>query len=215
MLGCRRFKQTGSPTMGWTQRLVGSALLCVATIGCFGPDSAYHWSECQDPVAILDVSGDVTGFVTCSDGSMNRVVTVDINLSPYEEELVENPDSCGWGYSGCTTHEDCGPSSGSFCVLSQDGEYSYCECRTLCANDDECGENSACFPPELGVDWAAYPRCHNIRCRIGSDCDSGECGVSYHYDDGVRLSLFCRAESDQCRVDSDCEVGQCIEGGCT
>ena len=190
--------------------LVGLGLL----IGCPDNDGNEGQAGCVEPDAILTASGEITGFVRCADGSINRVVVSDFDLAPYEQELIENPDSCGWGEDHCATHEDCDPETHSFCVHDQDGDYTSCGCRTPCSSDEECGEGRACFPPELELDWASYPRCHEKQCSTNDDCESGECGVSFFWDEIVVMELFCRSQADDCRVDSDCEHGGCELGRC-
>lgn len=178
------------------------------------------WRPCFHPEPIMTTDGWPSGFVRCDDGSFNKVATVGYSPLPYEAELLANPDSCPAGYgSDCSNHDDCDQAGHEYCIHSGEGDFPGCRCLSLCSQQEDCYADQQCLPPELGLDWAVYPRCNeswgnNENCETGSGCETGECGLSFEWDEGVLIGTFCRSFTDECRLDEHCEYGPCRHGQC-
>jgi hypothetical protein len=189
--------------------------LLLLTSGCGGPPSTdapppalvpdfEELVGCLAPEPTLTAGGLPTGFVRCSDGSINRVEAGhSYDLDSYEGFV----DAClgdGPEYEQCLTDDDCDMLTHGRCV-GVDLYYAWtCSCSYLCGSDADCN-GWACVPGELLPHrWST---CGSAFCETNADCPSGECGLSLTGDYAYRQPLLaCRSSEDECRTDADCRA---------
>jgi hypothetical protein len=153
---------------------------------------------CVTPVPILTKTGWPSGFVTCADGSVDRVAVVPVAISDYPEPY----NACVSEHEPeCTHDSDCTARAYGHCIGLHSMVY-YCSCDYLCSTDEDCG-GGACVPAELqSKGRMSRPQCGTAQCSTGADCPSGECGLAHE------SVLACRTPADQCRHDAHCRTAE-------
>jgi hypothetical protein len=172
-----------------------------------------------------------TGFVICSDGSVNRLFPTTGWLRPETNVPANQPLTWG-GQHTCTQDADCADGPHGSCY----GLPSYLDvaqsCIYGCDGDDDCQAGEACLPPTAG--WFGYnpqPRsyvegspihgrglCVQAECHSADDCESGECGFRWeHLGCGTNgyYHMLCRTAQDSCRTNRTCQVSYSVWGGTT
>ncbi|MBX2800604.1 MAG: hypothetical protein KTR31_23190 [Myxococcales bacterium] len=167
-------------------------------------DSGTPWEDidCWTPVTVRQRP---TGYVQCSDGSINRESVREAVGSD-----VLNP-TCNLtnvtGVVECREDADCGDLGIGHCFMQTDKAVRSCLCEYPCQTDEDCGDGFACMQRFTG---ATVSTCEPVECRTNDDCASGECGRMRMGDDSCMfapVTLVCREHSDGCRSDSDCGPG--------
>jgi hypothetical protein len=183
-------------------RTTAAGLVASALAGCgepAGEPAVPGFQPCVGPVPILDGVGQPTGFVRCTDGSVDRVGSWTGDPETYTGAFGD-PSRFSDEYE-CNEDADCGGLPVRCVVHRSCKNYDYPGCEVVCGSDTDCLDGEVCVPPELG--GARWPTCERVGdCRTGTDCASGECGAYIVHDEGV--GLFCRSATDTCRSDEDC-----------
>ena len=189
----------------WVFAVLGAS---VGLAGCPpDPPPEVGLTPCTNPDPILQIDGETTGYVQCSDGSVNR--TEGPVLAPPQPPPACPADEVDVGAcDGCSPDAHCFPQATVF----PNG----CACTVLCTTDDDCAADEACLPIEASaLQTRPWHQCAPARCRSSADCDSGECGL-VALDEGMCGSRLvdhaCRTPTDACRVDADCpgQVQTCV-----
>ncbi len=175
-----------------------------------GGGTATNQTVCKDPKPLLQPSGADTGFVVCSDGSVNRMkpatcgVTVQTTCAGTETtlECTTNADCTALPNGSCLTYSVPGPG------FTDTG----CACSYECSSDSGCNSGEACACAGVGLNGVPYEGSYCIPsgdCQGPEDCPSGECGYS-QYENGcyTERRLACRSAADECRTGADCMNGQ-------
>ncbi|MCB9780702.1 MAG: ferritin-like domain-containing protein [Alphaproteobacteria bacterium] len=199
--------------------LLPSFLLALGLVGCFekkddeddgdsGGSTSTTDLGCAGGTAILGPDGVNTGYVTCPDGSVDRVSAESMDPThalPACEGTEEVRD--------CETDADCTDGENGTCVSAVESYYYYdgygpsttCGCVYSCKSDADCGAGKACLPVAAAGHAIDHNRCVDAACTTGADCASGACGVStYHDGCGWDIQLTCRTGSDLCRSSDEC-----------
>jgi hypothetical protein len=195
-------------------------------------------SDCTNPMPILGEGTDV-GIFRCAEGYLHRQEAKTCPSVWPRPGTVEWPDAglggeggaLGYTTSGsdCSTDAEC-PEHATCTVIQTNFVEPICGppsgyeppvvvpnysrvCRTGCAEDSDCGENSVCVcGPEIGE---CYPVNGIAGCQDDSDCEAGFLclynGVTptpvgtYPF---TSTSFACQLPGDDCDSDADCPSGQ-------
>ncbi|MFO0587486.1 MAG: hypothetical protein U0441_08100 [Polyangiaceae bacterium] len=159
---------------------------------------------CMNTEPILQPDGSPSGYVKCSDGSVNRVAAVAC--------VLQNKDTCKGDESfyECHTGADCMGGSNGVCVHEfSEGLTASCRCVYACETDDDCagGNTCVCAGVSTKEGYTENPFCtKGSDCHAPADCASGECGFGeWNINCNRDAHTFCREGDDQCRVDDDCK----------
>lgn len=170
------------------------------------------------PILVL---GRNTGFVTCPDGTVNRLFDSSGWLLPDTENPPNAPSWYGFTHA-CTSDAECSARPNGACVPISNGYEGVQRCIWGCDSDQDCITGELCRPPGVGKDEYGRARsfvagspdrgrgqCIAASCRSSSDCASGECGYSWTLGSCNIGSerLACRSEAnDSCRTGAECEA---------
>jgi hypothetical protein len=169
-----------------------------ATGGSAGSSSAV----CSGATPILQPNGADSGYVKCSDGSINRVAAATC--------AVVLKDTCKGDemFFECKTGADCVAQPNGSC-LTFSTDTTGCSCHYQCKGDSECGPGQACVCAGVGDPEKSFCTSAAGDCAKPGDCPSGECGYAT-FDDGCSTHhyLYCRDQADICRVDGQCAANE-------
>jgi hypothetical protein len=159
-----------------------------------GKPVTHPLAKCANPKA-LKIQGKDSGYVTCDDGSVDRVKAVACDTSA--PACVGNED-----FQNCTTDADC--SGNQHCAHNEGGDGGGCDCVSPCATDADCNDTEVCLCAGL-PGGSTYSTCLAADCHLGGDCDSGECGLNVAQGCTADAQISCRdLQHDDCRSDSNC-----------
>jgi hypothetical protein len=166
---------------------------------------------CEGAQALLQPSGEDTGFAQCPDGTIHRVAQATCDTSVPACKGDE-------GVILCASDADCADLPNGRCarypVSDLGGETFYCGCAYPCATDADCtAPGSVCLCQGVTTQNVPWAVCTNpSTCQSGDDCPSGECGLSTYFDGcSYDHTLACRAADDVCRLSTQCDPGvQCV-----
>lgn len=171
---------------------------CVSAPGNGDATSTTDPAGCADAQP-LSFNGKPSGFVSCADGSMDRV-----SAETFDPTIPD--DRCN-GHEreySCRQDSDCSDHPHGACLDRYRDQYSdvkVCSCAYACASDADCAAGYICMPPV----YRFYPAedfayCVPAGCSTGADCASGECGAGFD----CSAVITCRDPADGCRVSADC-----------
>jgi hypothetical protein len=178
-------------------------------------DTAGSDPDCQDPVSLLLNSGEPSGYEQCADGAVNRVSAENFGRD-WDVDACRGDE----GDFSCRADEDCTARPNGICasqlnIWDTGVDPSYCGCVYPCESDNDCKENEACHPPEVGDETTPWPECVGANCRTNDDCESGECGYGEHHNGCYwQQELVCHSDNDTCHANGECEPSdQCYPSG--
>ncbi len=181
--------------------------LVALIVGCEGTevDSALPASilGCDEPRVILDQRDELSGYVRCDDGAINRTEAVDVDVELYTDGMLSCPESKA-GQFACSSDDDCTARPNGRCTTFWTGCMDVCDCVYLCGSDDDCGDDEICLSPDASA--FSYPECIPATCSVDADCPSGECGVASARDGDHRTAAArCRSDADECHGEDECD----------
>jgi hypothetical protein len=168
--------------------------------------------EGAEPIMQTGARDRPTGYVRCSDGSIQRMDSVSCaDPSPAGAACPEGREG------GCAVDEDCTDGDYGRCVLQNIGgllDGGWCGCTYGCADDADCGDDRvcACGGADEGTEYPAGSRCIPAQCELPEDCATGRCALG-SADDGCSISFktACTTPQDTCVSDDDCpNYGTCF-----
>jgi hypothetical protein len=147
-----------------------------------------------------------TGYVRCSDGSIQRVDddAECADPSPGGTACPEASDG------GCRVDADCTDRAHGRCVVQELGgllDGAWCGCVYGCVDDTDCPEDwvCACGGVHEGSEYPASSRCIPADCEVGEGCATGVCALGSTDDGcGVSYKLACTTPEDTCVSNADC-----------
>ena len=173
----KKKKHARSSKFNAAQALKGSILSALGTLclpGCW----SFEPPPCTSPEAILNKSGEPSGYQTCQEGQ--TIKTGPAQCAPLTMSMSEESGYDSWSRTPCSVDSDCEASEVCLCEAGSTG---YCV-------SSSCGCN---------------PDCASGECELLMPSSTGLCSGGW---DGGPLPVFsCRdLESDECAVNADCGI---------